>query len=442
MLRVSHTVYEFGEYQAKFMRYGPTDIATKIGANRDGWKYQLAKFGQTVLLPHRKKLRLTQKGMAKNLGLTQSAISLYESGKMPPNDFGTLDTLAREYSLTEKERNEWCVYSFGMPSQLFDRFQDGQKFLSVDSLVGQLQRALAAGSPAMNSYVDQMQSPQHYNAVMEQFWPELNPLVTWLLHRENSDIKQFLLVKFSGLLTHYLGAQEYHEERIRLASAAADIAEKEGQLTTAGWLRCDAIPWTLLKHQRDLVAARNQLERALIIASRIGNTDMQALAMAFLAQADLLEGNIMSAQERIDQTHPLSCSTVIQARLFWTAGDIAFARQRFEAALHSYSRADAANPSFTSRVMAAKSCLALHDVAAAEERFEELITASQVSWQSLHKVALAKFGLAQVARLKGHPRTAWNLAREADHVLQSIRLSPNLRQEQYQVRRFLTEIIP
>ncbi len=89
-------------------------LGYKTEDSRSNWYSYLQEFGQSVLRPRREKLGLTQKQIARMIGLDQSRISRLELGKGIPKDFPCAKAIAECYQLDEEETKKWYQLIYGV----------------------------------------------------------------------------------------------------------------------------------------------------------------------------------------------------------------------------------------------------------------------------------------------------------------------------------------
>jgi hypothetical protein len=268
----------------------------------------------------------------------------------------------------------------------------------------------------------------------------LHPVIHWLL-REKGLVRDFLLTELIALLTHYLNFRGYYRLRVRLALEAAQAAYLLERKTIEGWLRCDTLPMTLMTQFTDPLAARQQLERGQQLARELHNTDMLGISMAMLAQTHLLCGERREAETCINDALSNSVSSIVQARIHNTAGEIAFVQRLFDRAFDHYSQAQQIHPmDFGPKVNRGKVYVAAHEARCAIEQFTPLLAETPSRWQLPHKVAIVNFELARALQIDGDVLATKQYARTADHTLRRLHGYPQLKQFKREVKQLLAQI--
>jgi len=78
------------------------------------WQDDLRTFGECVLRRRRQEKSLTQKQMARRIGVDQSRVSRIERGLGTPKDYLTANVYARCYGLNPEETDQWFRLLFGI----------------------------------------------------------------------------------------------------------------------------------------------------------------------------------------------------------------------------------------------------------------------------------------------------------------------------------------
>lgn len=408
----------------------------ELDAAKSNWWSRLQDFGEEVLRPQRReKLGLTQAQMAKRIGVDQSRISRIEQGGGKPKDYPTAQAYATAYQLNKKQTRDWFHLLFGNPSYDVD---------SIEALLQNVWDALNLSlDPDLYNYFTPLRNHHRY-AHIDAMWEEIHLLLRWVLHKPKGYLKGCLLVELARSLMHYLDVRGYYQDRISLALAAAQVARELERKTVEGWLRCDAIPWTLMEQYNNPVGARRHLKRALQLAQETKNTDMMALATAFLARTYLLQMNIKEAETLITQCFSLNCLPEVQNRVHWIAGDIACEQGQFNNAFTYYERGSRQGNRSGSFEMGGdlrlgQYYLAVGEATHAQELFNGLLAGPQTINLSPYKIAGVKFRLAQAAAFDKDVITAKQCAREADKLLQPLQITPQLK---LTVQQFLATLKP
>ena len=276
------------------------------------------------------------------------------------------------------------------------------------------------------------------------FDAELTAAIDWMLADKHLLPRAHLLVELAATFIHYLNEHGHYRRRLALAQAAADAAQALERRTVEGWLRSDAIPWTLLTHRSNPAAASRQLKRGLALAEELGNADMQAIGLAFLAWASARQWNMPAAEEAIARALDIACAPVARLRVLWVAGDLAAAKDEVETAIAHYRLAEetdlAAAHGHHTTVTAALRLSAAYarrrELDAARETLAVLLADRQAPLSN-PRLARIYFDLAQLSRIEGDYATARAYAQQAAVALQQS--DENLRFGQ-RIRAFLAEL--
>jgi transcriptional regulator with XRE-family HTH domain len=78
----------------------------------------LLEFGEQILIPARKKTKLTQKEISKRLGLNQSEVSRIERGITKPKDHFTIIAICEIYKLNPQEKNQFLQLCSGIEQSI------------------------------------------------------------------------------------------------------------------------------------------------------------------------------------------------------------------------------------------------------------------------------------------------------------------------------------
>jgi tetratricopeptide (TPR) repeat protein len=260
-------------------------------------------------------------------------------------------------------------------------------------------------------------------------------IVEWLLADSHQFMRAHLLVEFAAVLMHHLNRGGHYRLRLGLALAAADAARELERRTIEGWLRSDAIPWTLMEQQRDATTARPHLERGLTLAKELKNPDMEALALAFQARADMIAGDNRHARANLTRARHLDPAPVVQARVEWIDGDLALRQKHYDKAFILYRAAEAMDVGLggghhtvvTPLFRLGELCMRLLDLPAAKQVYITLLSDMRPPLIS-HRLARTRFGLARVLRMEGDIDGARRLADEALAALATADDDPQFRQ--------------
>ena len=246
----------------------------RIADTETAWRTGLQEFGEQLRNRRERGLRLSQGQIASCLGLNQSTISRIESGGRPRDKAAAL-AIAAAYRLTRGETQVWLELLFGLPTvPMTDSAPWGE---SLERIYGLLERARPQIPPPILHNYFQPIAPAKLAQLGPLFDAELTAAVDWTLADKHTLPRAHLLVELAGVFIHYLNERGYYRRRLALALVAADAAQLLERRTIEGWLRSDAIPWTLLTHRSNPAAASRQLKRGLALAEELDNADMQAI---------------------------------------------------------------------------------------------------------------------------------------------------------------------
>jgi len=254
-------------------------------------------------------------------------------------------------------------------------------------------------------------------------------------------------VELAATFIHYLNERGQYRRRLALALAAADAAQALERRTIEGWLRSDAIPWTLLSRRHDPAGARRQLERGLALAEELGQPDMQAVGLAFLAWSLAMQWKIPAANDAIARALDVVCIPAARLRVLWVAGDLAASDESNEGqerAIGYYRLAEetdlAAGHGHHTTVTATLRLSAAYarqrEPHAARAVLSALLADRQAPLSN-PRLAHIYFDLAQLSRMEGDDATAQAYTRQAAAALQQG--DEDLRFGQ-QIRAFLAEL--
>ena len=265
-------------------------------------------------------------------------------------------------------------------------------------------------------------------------WVEIVTVIDWLLAAPDQRARAHLVVEFAAVLMHHLSRMGQHGRRLSLALTAADIAQEMERRTIEGWLRSDAIPWTLMEHYHDPAAARTHLVRGLSLAKELKNRDMQALALTFLGRVSLITGDNRTARANLDHARRLDPSPAVQTRIAWIEGDLAQRKKHYDEALGKYrAAAETDAGSSGGHHTTITPLLRLGDLyyklsdPAAKGTYTTLLDTMRPALTG-RRLAQVKFSLARVARLEGEIGRAQALVTEAGQALATADDDPQFRQ--------------
>jgi transcriptional regulator with XRE-family HTH domain/tetratricopeptide (TPR) repeat protein len=401
------------------------------------WMADLQEFGEQLRDRRIRVLHLTQAEVAARAGLHQSSVSRIETGHHP-RDKAAAVALAQAYQLTPTQTKTWLELLYG--NIAFFKSGDepeswGSRLEEAYALLERLRDGLAGSNSYFNSppQVASRRSPSDDDVVM---------VVDWVLADQHRLPRAHLLVEFAVVLVHRLNEAGYYRRRLALALAAADAARELERRTIEGWLRSDAIPWTLMEKRRDFVGACDQLETGLRLADELRDNNMAATALAFLALSCARQTNIPHAQVHLERAKDMDCSPSVQMRIQWGMGELALARGRIDDAVAAYRRAkdiDLASsngrhatvtPSFRLSGIY-QSC---GELALARSELTDLLLNTTRPLLTA-RLAWTKFELARISRAEQDYATARQYAEEAAITLRAAEESMRLNQ---QIRQFLS----
>lgn len=416
------------------MPNGRADLA------RTAWSATLQEFAD--LLRHRRENRLclAQSELAACLGLNQSTISRIESGARPRDKAAAL-AIAEAYRLSPAETRAWLELLFGAPTvPIADGAPWGDSLERVYEL---LERARAKIPPYLHNYFEPI-LPATLGQLGPTYDAELTAAIDWTLADRHPLPRAHLLVELAATFIHYLNEHGHYRRRLALALAAADAAQALERRTVEGWLRSDAIPWTLLTQRHNPAEASRQLQRGLALAEELGNADMQAIGLAFLAWASARQWNMPAAEGAIARALDITCAPVARLRVLWVAGDLAVTKGEVETAIAHYRLAEetdlsAAHGHHTTVTAALRLSAAYarrRELDAARETLAALLADRQAPLSN-PRLAQIYFDLAQLSRMEGDYATARAYAQQAIVALQQA--DENLRFGQ-RIRAFLAEL--
>ncbi len=383
----------------------------RVGIAQSAWSSSLQEFGEQLRNRRTRVLRLSQAALAARVGLDQSSISRIEAGHRP-RDKATAVALAEAYHLSVAETKAWLQLLYDSPG-LLTNGNGAPNELSLEGIYALLERL--RGDAADSHRFDYFH-PSWGDPVDE----EVTAVVDWLLADNHKLPRVHLLVEFAAILMHYLNQKGQYRRRLALAVAAADAAQELERRTVEGWLRSDAIPWTLLEQQRNAAAARPHLERGLALAKEMKNRDMEALVLTFQALADMLAGDNRHARTNLTRAHHLNPAPPVQTRVVWIDGDLALRQKQYDKAFTLYRAAEEIDVALgnghhtvvTPLFRLGELYVRLLNLPAAKSAYMTLLNDMRPPLAG-HRLARALFGLARVLRLEGDMEGARRLAGEA-----------------------------
>lgn len=398
----------------------------KVGIAQSAWNTSLQEFGEQLRDRRTRVLRLSQAAMAARVGLDQSSISRIEAGGKP-RDKATTVTLADAYRLTQAETKAWLELLYGSTT-IYPNGDAAMENLSLEYIYTLLERLRG---DTFDSHRYDYFDPDRNGSVDR----EMIAVVDWFFANTHHLPRAHLLVEFGAVLMHYLNGRGQYRRRLALALVAADAAQELERRTVEGWLRSDAIPWTLMEQQRDAAAAQLHLKRGLTLAKALKNPDMEALALAFQARTYMIAGDNRHARANLTRARRLDPAPAVQARVDWIDGDLALRQKHYDKAFTFYRAAEAADVGqgsghhtvVTPLFRLGDLYLRLFDLPAAKQVYVTLLSDMRPPLVGA-RLARAFFGLARVVRFEGDMAGARRLADEALAALATADDDPQFRQ--------------
>lgn len=408
----------------------------RISDTEATWRTSLQEFGEYLRYRREKILRLNQAQVAIWAGIDQSRISRIENGGKP-RDKATAVALAGAYRLTKAETKAWLDLLFGTTLVLeLDGLVTRGEYLGewltrAYALLDRIGAILPSTHPHV--YFDP-DSADKISRLGPSFDIELCVVVDWILADSKHLPRVHLLVELATVLMHHLNERGQHRRRLALAIAAADAARELERRTVEGWLRSDAIPWTLMEHCHDPTSTLSHLYRGLALARELNNHDMEALAHALTARAELTNSQNRLAGNHLSQARRLDPSPPVKIRIDWIDGDLALRQKHYDKAFTLYQAAEktdiglgGGHHTVTPLFRQAELGLRLGDVSVAQENYDTLLSDMRPPLVG-GRLARTLLGLARVARLKGETERARQLAEEAKLVSATADPDPLFRQ--------------
>lgn len=272
-------------------------------------------------------------------------------------------------------------------------------------------------------------------------WPNLLNVLAWAAQNKEHQT----LIELMMLLVHYMDRLALYAERILYARKAAEAANKLGQKMDEALFRIDALGWTLIE-QGYFADAEQEITKGLRIIEDFGTesadtNDLIALAYAFLARVYLMQEDIVKASELIDKAMLIECRLMIQRRVTVTAGELAYRKQDYQAAITLYKDAIRLEQQYDGEgeeiqhQLLGFAYLAQGELAQAEAEFEELSDLKQQT--GTIEAIYQKYGLACVAQAKGEIDKAVQLAQEALEAILRLHIDHRLQKE---IEDFLSKL--
>ena len=168
---------------------------------------------------------------------------------------------------------------------------------------------------------------------------------------------------------------------------------------------------------RSATEAEQEINAGRQIAQSIGSegTNLVALAYAWLARAQINQNNLSQASSTISKAKLIeNCEAMTRSRIYLAAGDIAHQEQNDLEAIQLYKESARLTHQYLDKRHAMElnyrlgfAYLGAGSLARAEESFSSLS-----EWEQTTEGFQAKFGLAQIAQVKGQTDKARQLAQE------------------------------
>ena len=299
--------------------------------------------------------------------------------------------------------------------------------------------------PILHNYFQPI-APAKLGQLGPPFDAELTAAIDWTLADKHPLPRAHLLVELAATFIHYLNERGHYRRRLALALAAADAAQMLERRTIEGWLRSDAIPWTLLTQRPNPAEASLQLVRGLALADELRHADMQAIGLAFLAWASARQRNMVAAEGAIARALDVACAPAARLRVLWVAGDLATAQGQTESAIAHYRLAEETDlaasyghhTTVTATLRLSAAYARLHEFGAARNTLGALLADRQVPLSAV-RLACIYFDLAQLSRMENDYATARTYAQQAAAALKQT--DDDLRFGQ-RIRAFLTALKP
>lgn len=372
------------------------------------WHTSLQEFGEQLRYKREHVLRLTQAEMAARVGIHQSRISRIEAGGKP-KDKSTTVVMAREYQLSAAETKAWLELLYGSTTvfQLGDVAGGRRSGIEVGQAYELLEQ-IHSEYEASHAYDYFQAGPSSaFLSLDGAFDRAVLTAINWLLIDTRRLPRAHLLVEFAATLMHHLNHCGQARLRLALALDGAEAAQELERRTIEGWLRCDAIPWTLMERTHDASAARWHLERGLMLARQLNNREMEALGLALLARTHLLSGDNRRARANLTRARRLNPSPAVQTRVNWIDGELAMRQKHYDEAFTLYRAAEASDVGLggghhtviTPLLRLAELYMKLLDLKAAREVYLTLLNDMRPPLVG-HRLARTLFGLARVTRLE------------------------------------------
>lgn len=307
------------------------------------YRHELENYGR-FLSARRKALGLSQEAMAGQVGCSQSSISRIETGAAQPKDREMAFAIAKGYELSLVETRDLLelVYPIATLGDVESevQWQREQSLLRLNEIL----ELLMGKGRSPETYSDHLYYRSRVKNVFRDQGPDftlaIRMAIEWLLHERQWPLSNALILELTPLVIHHLNDQGHYRLRLHLADRAIRAASERGFSSIEGWLRSDAIPWTLMEQRQCLLLAYKHLNQGLELARAFGDKDMEATALALLAQNTTLR-HIRTSEphEHLNSAMKLDCSPSAKRRVYGAAGDLALAERRISDAYYYYNLA-------------------------------------------------------------------------------------------------------
>ena len=412
-----------------------------VDLDRSSWGADLQAFAGVLRRRREEDLGLTQADVAEHIGLDQSTISRIEGGARP-RDRPTALAVAAAYHLSRAETHDWLEILFGStlapvhdPAATGESRPSGQDWAQwLERAYELLERVGARPDAASHGYFQPI-DPAVASRLGPPFDAELTAIIDCALACTHHLARAHVLVELAAVFCHYLNEHGHYRQRLVLALSAADAARDLERRSVEGWLRADAIPWTLLTRRHDPAGARRHTERGLVLARELGNPDMTAVASAFLALSATQGRDARTAEKAAGSALAVDCTAAARLRVLWVAGDLAAAAGKSDIALAHYRQAEAtdvATHGHHTTVTTTLRLSALHgqrgEIVAARSALSALLADARAPL-SAARLARATFELARLCRMDGDDEGARVYAQRAVATLRQAEDEPRLGQQ-------------
>jgi tetratricopeptide (TPR) repeat protein len=234
--------------------------------------------------------------------------------------------------------------------------------------------------------------------LLDPEWLLIKELMTWAKTCGHGD----LLVSFVMLMVHYLDSRFLNQERMEYVLSAIQVMSKLPRFRDEALLRMDALGWTYVEESR-WAEAHVEIDAGCLLAERLQDADLVALAHAWKARALIEEGNseVANAEVALALRDVSLRDPWIRVRIYMAAGDIAHKQQRhsdaleyFNNSLDSAAEYDGEGGGYQIYPRIGMALMSLGNVEEAERKFRALLHLQGIPIANLY----GEYGLALVAR--------------------------------------------